>query len=240
MPQKESNEVAELISLLQSIAIEIKKNERRTEDLFSLGLLQPLTQGYPYLSFTRFALRPFCLNHIINDISINRRQSIIEFGAGISTIVIARLIKKNNLNARILSIEHVDEWAKLTNENLTKENLNDVASVITAPLKPCDLALDKNLWYDVEILDKDLKGQLFDMVIIDGPPAWEVLKEKSRYPAVPYIIDKLKEKCSIYLDDANRKGEQAIIECWMKQYEMEFRVAGMSLAYYYRGEAFHI
>jgi predicted O-methyltransferase YrrM len=238
MSQEESIEVDELISYLNYIAKGVNKNERRTEDLYSLGLLQPLLLGYPYLSFTDFAMRPFCLNHIINDISINSRESIIEFGAGISTIVIARLIKKNNLNSRIISVEHVEEWAKVINENLVKENLNDVASVFYAPLKPCDLSLDQNLWYDLDLLDKKLKGQRFDMVIIDGPPAWEASKTRARYPAVPYIIDKLKEKFSIYLDDVNRKGEQDTVERWIKQYGMQFRVTGTSLAYYYREKAF--
>jgi predicted O-methyltransferase YrrM len=238
MSQEESIEVDELISLLNYIARGINKNERRTEDLYSLNLLQPLLHGYPFLSFTDFAMRPYCLNHIINDISINSRESIIEFGAGISTIVIARLIKKNNLNSRIISVEHVDEWAKVINENLVKEKLSDVASVFSAPLKPCDLTLDQNLWYDLDILDKELKGQRFDMVIIDGPPAWEASKARARYPAVPYLIDKLKEKFSIYLDDVNRNGEQDTVERWMKQYGMQFRVTGTSLAYYYREKAF--
>ena len=211
MSHDESNDIDELISLLQSMAMGINKNERRTEDLYSLGLLQPLIQGYPFLSFTAFAMRPFCLNHIINDISINGRQSIIEFGTGISTIMIARLIKKNNLKTKIVSIEHGEEWAQLTNENLVKEHLHDVATVISIPFKHCNLALDGNLWYDVDLLNQELKDRRFDMVIIDGPPAWEASKEKARYPAVPYIIDKLKDKFSIYLDDVNRKGELDIV-----------------------------
>lgn len=239
MSQEESNDVEKLMSFLEYMANGISQNERRTEDLYSLGLLQSLLQGYPYLSFTGFSMRPYCINHIINDVLINGRQHIIEFGAGLSTILIARLIKKNGLNATIVSVDHEEAWANLINEQLIKEQLHEAATVISIPLKPCDLALDGGLWYAVDLLNMELKGRQFDMVIVDGPPAWEASKEKARYPALPYLIDKLQSRFSIYLDDVNRKGEQEIVERWKKEFGLAFNIAGSSLAWHSRGEAFH-
>ncbi|WP_205510392.1 class I SAM-dependent methyltransferase [Longitalea arenae] len=239
MPRKESNDVEKLISLLEYMANGINQNERRTEDVYSLGLLQPLMQGYPYLGFTGFSMRPYCINHIINDIIINGRQCIIEFGAGISTILISRLIKKNGLNTTVISVDHEDAWAKLINEQLKNEQLCEVATVISIPLRPCDLALDGSLWYAVDLLNLALKDRQFDMAIIDGPPAWEPSKERARYPALPYLIDRLQSRSSVYLDDVNRKGEQDIIERWKKEFGLAFNIAGSSLAWCTLGQAFH-
>src|SRR5690606_36365313 len=71
-------------------------NKFFSEDILSVNFLNTLMNGYPYLPFSGSSLRPFCLNHILNDIVINNRKHIIEFGSGISTILIGRLIKKNN------------------------------------------------------------------------------------------------------------------------------------------------
>lgn len=82
----------------------------RLEDIYALNLLRPLITGYPYTPFTGASFRPFWLAYIIIDIVLNSRNNIIEFGYGVSTIIIGRLIKKNNLKANLISIEHDANW----------------------------------------------------------------------------------------------------------------------------------
>ncbi len=214
-------------------------NSFTIEDTYALGLLQPIISGYPLLPFSGSSLRPFCLAHIINDIIINSRNSIIEFGSGISTIMIGRLIKKNKLDTKIVSIEHDEGWVKVLSQILRNEQIDDVIELQYIPLTTCKLAIDNNDWYDLKILKDYTNGKKFDMVIIDGPPAWEVNKSRARYPAVPFISNKLAKKFSIYLDDAVRAGEQDIIKLWESEYGVNFKVTGKTLAYYYGGEAYY-
>jgi len=209
-----------------------------SEDILSFNFLGTLLYGYPYIPFTGGALRPSSLNHIINDIIINNRKRIIEFGSGISTILIGRLIKKNNLNTTLISVEHDLEWSKQLSNMLLKENLGEAVQVLYSPLKNCTISIDENLWYDTEIIDTIIIDRVFDMVIIDGPPAWMKNKSRSRYPALPYMINKLNKNHSIYLDDVNRQGEKNIIELWQKEFSIKFNYSGNSLAYSYNGHSF--
>jgi len=213
-------------------------NSCKSEDNYALSLLQPLINDYPYLPFTGSSLRPFCLAHMINDIVVNNRKKIIEFGSGISTIMIGRLIKKNNLNATLLSIEHDEKWINTLTQILKNEQIDDIIEVKHSSLKPCKLALEDNEWYDLKTLKDYTKAKKFDMVIIDGPPAWEAGKSTARYPAVDFISNKLSKNFSIYLDDAIRAGEQEIIKRWEADYGIRFKISGKTLAYYYGGNAF--
>lgn len=202
-----------------------------TDDIYSLNLLQSLLNGYPFVPFTRFALRPFCLVQILNDVVINGRKSIIEFGSGLSTILIGRLLVKNNIQGTVLSIEHNIEWRDRITELLVRENLHHHVTVVYAPL--IEGPFSEGLWYDLQVLEENTGNRKFDMVIIDGPPAWEKGKEQARYPALPFIKDKLKDAFSIYLDDANREGEQAILQIWKKEFGIDWSIKGGTLACHY-------
>jgi len=217
----------------------ISLGDLKIDDTYSLNLLQPLINGYPFLPFTGSALRPFCLVHMLNDIVINGRKNILEFGSGLSTIMIGRLIRKNNLSASILSVEHDEGWVKVLSGILQQEQLSEVVQLIHAPLAECTFAADNNRWYDTNIINSHMQNRKFDMVIVDGPPAWEKGKEKARYPAIPYMVPKLDKLFSIYLDDANRPGEQSILQQWKKEYSIDFRITGRSLAYFYNRNAFY-
>jgi len=231
-----------MASYLKSVIKKISYRQRnkylntlKLDDTYALSLLQPLLIGYDIIPFTGASLRPFCLIHILNDILINDRRTIIEFGSGISTVIIGRLIKKNKLTATLLSIEHDEKWAQRLDSLLKNEDLNDSVKVIYAPLTDCHLAIDNNKWYDMEALTKQTENKKFDLVIIDGPPAWEAINVKARYPALPFMTNKLAPLFSIYLDDVNRLGEQSILNLWEQKYSYKFRITGSSLAYYRQG-----
>jgi hypothetical protein len=217
----------------------LSRGEHKIDDVYSLGLLQPLMTGYPFLPFTGSAMRPFCIAHLLNDIVINNRKNIIEFGSGISTIMTGRLIRKNNLTTTLLSVEHDKNWAIVLEGILKNEDLQDVVKVLHVPLTDCKLVADNDQWYDIDMLSQHIEGRQFDMVIVDGPPAWVKGKEKARYPALPFIQSKLASRFSIYLDDANRQGEQVILKLWQALYSFEFAITGGTLGYYYRGDSFY-
>ena len=211
---------------------------RNEDDIYALHLIQGLLDG-PYLPFTNSALRPFCLAYIFNDIIVNARENILEFGSGISTILMGRLIKKNNTGARVLSIEHHAEWAQAVQAAIRSEGLEDIVRIVHAPLRPCSFAIDANTWYDMDVCNSVFPAQPFDLVIIDGPPAYEAPKKTARYPALPFIYEKLADRFGVFLDDADREGEQAILKRWEAALAVQFRIAGGSLAYACRGNNFN-
>jgi hypothetical protein len=86
------------------------KNKARIEDLTAYLLIQDLLKFPEYFPTTSSSLRFHTLATILNDIIINKRESIIEFGAGISTLAIANLFKKNSLNYSLVSVEDDLNW----------------------------------------------------------------------------------------------------------------------------------
>lgn len=228
-----------LAQMLQAVERSYHSVDLKTADVYCLGLCQNLLNGYPFIPFTGASLRPFCLVHMINDILVNDRKDIVEFGSGISTLVFGRLIRKNKLPYGITSIEHDWDWFLKLRKLLESEHLDEIVKLVYAPLKKCSIAADRQSdWYDMETLAAAVAGKKYDMLIIDGPPAWEESRRTARYPAVPFMIERMKENFSIYLDDANRPGEQSIIDLWQKDFSLKFTLTGKTLAYSYNGQSF--
>jgi predicted O-methyltransferase YrrM len=226
------------VQSINEIYKEIYSNSLISEDIYAMTLLQPLLKDGRLLPFTGASLRPLCLLHLVNDIIINHRRKILEFGSGISTIIIGRLIRFNGLNSRVISIEHDASWAAEMQDLITLENLEEIVRIVHAPLISTQHTFPTNQWYDTTIIDRELNG-IFDMVIIDGPPAWETQKKEARYQALPFVFSKLAQKSIVYLDDANREGEQKIITRWEKEFSIKFKTTGNTLAYFTQGENFY-
>src|SRR5690554_6024531 len=107
-------------------------------------ILQPLMIGYPYLPYNGGALRPFNISFLLNDIIINDRKIVVEFGSGISTILISRLIKRNNLNCQLISIESNLDWKEQLTRILKDEDIHNNTTIINAPLKEITTPFGKN------------------------------------------------------------------------------------------------
>ncbi len=95
--------------------------ESLQHDQYALEVLQPLLNNDPYLPFSEFSLRPSHLVRVFNELVLNDRRLVIEFGSGISTILLGRLIKKNNLNTKVVAIDHDVNWVNKVNNLLRKE-----------------------------------------------------------------------------------------------------------------------
>ena len=207
------------------IGLEISrtKNKNKIEDIYSYLLIQDLVKFPEYFATTTSSLRFHTLAVILNDIIINQRKSIIEFGSGVSTLAISNLIKKNNLKCSFVSIEDNKEWFDYINSFLSRNDLQKNVKIIYAPLESSDLALGDNLWYSMQALNNGIsKKSKISLAIIDGPAAWKPKIRLSRYTAVPYLINFLAEEFSIYLDDTNRKGEKEVFSLWHQKYNLKF------------------
>ncbi|MDZ7611976.1 MAG: class I SAM-dependent methyltransferase [Candidatus Moranbacteria bacterium] len=175
----------------------------------SASVLSNLLDG-TYLPITDSSIDLSSLRLILNDIVVNNRRNIIEFGSGISTVVFARLFKKNEISGKIYSVDESEDWIKILKKIIKKESLEEYVVFINAPLKKNKntKSLGGLRWYDEDILNQKIENCKFDLVFVDGPCAYKESIKFSRYPALPFIYKKLNSRFSVFLDDADRSGEK--------------------------------
>lgn len=198
----------------------LDKIHRSSDDAYALQLILKLFPEYSYLPFTPFSLNPTTIVHIMNDILLNERKQVVEFGSGISTIVIARFIKMNNLDTKILSIDNNSSWSNLIYKELLKYDcLGNVKLVVSVLKNHNQIDLDKysnRIWYDYELTKKEIFNldNNIDCVIIDGPSTGT--SKFARYPTFSVLYQKLSNSYIIFLDDTRRKAEKEILIEWNK------------------------
>lgn len=188
-----------------------------SEDLYAFNMLAPLSTRY--IPWSGGSIRPSALVYILNDLSINRRQRVLELGGGVSTLFIARLLRQKG--GHLTAVEQDEEWAGWLRTQLEYEGLGQVAQVCLAKLEPHPLALDDCMWYADSTM-RLLKSSTYDFLLVDGPLAGAPEISRSRYPAVPYLRDQLEAHATVCLDDAQRPGEQSILHTWEDDSDLAF------------------
>jgi len=163
----------------------------------------PATRGW--------AASPDFLAVLIRHVSIARPAVIVECGSGVSTLILARALQING-HGRVYSLEHLPEHAAATQELLVRHNVDRFATIVEAPLRRHRVADEERTWYSVDSLPESE----IDMLVIDGPP-WTVGR-LARYPAGPLLFPRLTGDGVVFLDDANRVDERAVLERWRDEY----------------------
>ena len=154
------------------------------------------------------------------------RREVVELGAGVSTIVLARLMRERG--GRIASVEHEPAWAALVRRELERDGLDSVATLVEAPLAPHPAALGNAPWYAPEALDA-LPESGIELLLVDGPPGYGEGMALSRYPALPVLADRLAPGALVALDDAERDGEREVLQRWERELPgWNFAVRGSS------------
>lgn len=174
--------------------------------------LAPLSTGY--LPWNPAALRPAALVTALNEVVVNERRQIVELGGGVSTFYLCRLLAHSNESrvGHLHTVEHDGDWAEWLERKLEAEGLDEVSTVIHAPLV-------SNGWYDADKL-RYLRD--IDLLLVDGPPAFAEGLEHARYPAIPFFIKALAPNWTIILDDIDRRGEQEILQQWEAELGVRF------------------
>jgi predicted O-methyltransferase YrrM len=159
-------------------------------------------------------MRPAGLVSICNEIVHGRRTSIVECGSGVSTVVLARLLRQRGAGGRVIALEHDADWAQLVNELLAQDQLSEFGRVVLAPLE------GEPAWYSLGSLTE--LPSTIDLLIVDGPPADRPGNGLRRAPALSILEPRLSETAVVYLDDINRPGEQSVLEGWNSHTEWTF------------------
>jgi len=177
-----------------------------------IDLNRLLKLPWPLPLLREWAASPDFLLLLAEHVIQKRPECIIECSSGASTVVLAQCAKLNGYG-HILSLEHDAHYAERTRQQLIKQGLEDWATVIDAPLRDYEFNEQNYRWYT---LNEQIKSTRIDMLVIDGPPA--SLGHYARYPAGPLLLLSLNKNGVVFLDDANRSDEQAIIKRWSSEF----------------------
>lgn len=135
------------------------------------------------------------------------RHSVLEFGAGASSCVIAAALAEDG-GGRLLSLEQdrswcADAWRDVARQPLVEAVLADLSPTYQ-PYRPTKLAADRRAL---------ARFAPFDLVLIDAPQWW-FGRDSTLYLASPYLA----RDAVIVVDDAGRPAEQAAIRAWLASY----------------------
>jgi len=182
-----------------------------------------------YVPWTIPALRPAAVATLLNEVIIHKRRRVLEFGAGISSLYLANHFSKTELEGHVVSVEEDGEWCEVVRDYLDKLNVpSQYFQVVEAPLSSYQEASACEKWYDTDILRSELQEQSFDLILVDGPAAFEEGREMARLPALPFVHKYLADDFAVFLDDAGRDGEEEIVQHWQELFDMQFNmVSGM-------------
>jgi hypothetical protein len=185
----------------------------REEDLHAWHVLRPLLDRGGYLPWTTGSMRPAGLVVVCNEIVHGARTRIVECGSGVSTVVLARLLRERGAG-RLVALEHDRHWAALVNELLRRDALDGIARVLDAPLE------GEPPWYGparlVEVPDE------LDLLVVDGPPACDAGHGMRRAPALPRFEERLVVGAAVVLDDIARPGERDVLAGWEASTDWRF------------------
>ncbi len=120
-----------------------------------------------------------------------RPRRVLEYGSGISTLVMALALRQNGGESRLVSIEPSEEWARKTRSALPADLL-ERAEVVYSPGETCDV----EGYSTVCFAERPLRDP--DMIYIDGAPKGAYfdgaenvafLEEKFRQEGAAIFID---------------------------------------------------
>jgi hypothetical protein len=153
---------------------------------------------YPVGSAANYSLLYFILR-VAREV---RPSSVLELGAGQTSLLFDKLRRCGVLSANVLTIEHDRAWADSIRERVSHE-------VRLLKLKPCE---DDGLSYqgydfgDVTLLPT------IDFLVVDGPPGATREQRYSRHGCL-VLLDRLDpEGFIVVIDDVERRGEALLCE----------------------------
>lgn len=178
------------------------------------GLVQlsSYNHTYPMPFGGGWALTPDAAVVLAREIALNRPHTIVELGSGVSTVLIGRMLKQAG-TGKLISLDHDPSWAEQTRRHIEASGLQDHVVVLDAPLARQQFGGKDFNWYQVP--EQLRQAGSIDLVIVDGPPQSLDPSGMPRYPALPAFLAQLSPQAMIYVDDAKRPQEQAMIERWL-------------------------
>lgn len=192
--------------VLSHVTQTVRDDTRQVEALFQLLPKMPeLPAQLPPSG--GFAMDAQALLHLLGILEHERPKLILELGGGTSTIWMGHFCR--NFGTKIVSIDHLEHYHRQTQAMVDRHGLNDVVECRLAPLQEVALADASFNWYSLDVFE-DLRD--IDIILVDGPP--ESVGDRSRFPALPVLEQRISQTAMVLLDDTHRDGERKILDSW--------------------------
>lgn len=187
-----------------------KNNFSQIESLMNIHSV--LNLKFPLPKMRGWPISPDFAELIMKEILIKKPKYVVEFGSGVSTLIIGYALAKNNKGI-LTSFEHDMYYGNKTLETIKLHKLEKYVNLVHAPIKELRSHKKVHKWYTVKT--EDILHKI-DMLIVDGPPA--NTDDEARYPALPYLIKQMSPTSIVIMDDAIREDEQNICKQWVEMY----------------------
>lgn len=146
------------------------------------------------------------LSLIVDHIKATHPGSVVELGAGASSLVTAKALQRHG-GGRLTSLDQHSGFVRATRDWLRDQGVD--AALHAVPLRPAP-ADWHGAWYDTSPVP-----DVIDLLLIDGPP-WSI------HPfvrgAAETLFDRLPVGGTVMLDDAARPGERVIAARWRRRW----------------------
>jgi hypothetical protein len=184
---------------------------QRIEPLLSLFFT--IRPQLPLPDIGKWAAPPDFLKKLTEIAYRKRPELVVEAGSGISTLILAYCLKQIG-RGKVITLDHDAKYAAISQDLITFHGLEEVATVVHAPLIDYEVNGEKWLWYDTSCLQID---KPIDLLVVDGPPG--NIQKLARYPVIPLLYKHFGDKITIIADDGNRKDEKEMVERWEKEFQ---------------------
>ncbi|MEO8679304.1 MAG: class I SAM-dependent methyltransferase [Vicinamibacterales bacterium] len=181
--------------------------DRLYDQIAGLMQIQSAMGGTPILKPMRgWALSPDAMGWILTDLQERSSPTVVEFGCGQSTVILAAWIK-NRGAGRLTSFEHDPAYAAAIRRQLEACGLASQVDLQVVPLVeyPAVGALPPCQSYALP----DRRDLAIDVALVDGPPYWA--GDATRYHPLRWAADRLSPDGAVYLDDTIRAAEQGVV-----------------------------
>ncbi len=149
------------------------------------------------------------LTLIVDLIFEHQPKTVVELGAGASTLVAARAMKCAGYGGRLVSYDQHADFVAATAAWLSD---NDA----TADIRHAPIASPSGRWSDLWY-DLDAVPDTIDLLLIDGPP-WAI--DAQVRGKAQCLFDRMAAGGVVVLDDAARPGERLVAKQWKRDWPM--------------------
>lgn len=184
--------------------------------------------GGMVIPYNAWSISPQGMMVIVNHILINDVKTIVEFGTGISTVFLNNLSVKNNLDLKIISVDHDAKWQSIIRDKYKATQVSYICAPLTSRMSFGQHAFS---WYDLDAL-KTIDKKKTDFVIVDAPIGSGSLYERAG--AFEFFKEELgNSHFSCYLDDTNQAHFAEIMLHYFPDAKMypNFAIAGLGKQY---------
>jgi predicted O-methyltransferase YrrM len=176
--------------------------------------------GLGPLTWSTGAMTAAGLTAVCAEVGARERPTVVECGSGYSSLRLAEVVHARA--GSLISLEHDAAWAARVEDALAAAGLAETARIVRAPLERHPLGRDGLPWYAERAVGT--LPRRIDVLLVDGPPAFEPGAGLSRYPALPALAERLAPDAVVVLDDIDRPGELEVLKAWEHDTGSRFQI----------------